>query len=311
MKPLRLSLSLSAQVFKRIRDRDLYAEAYEAQKIGKQIFGIEVPFLLKGDIEPESATLTSQIGKLGEHDWRYDVITVFHNRIRSLCAKHKIDFNSVFLFSFCHEVGHAKEQRLFEEVGFYPNTFKVPPQGILIKIESKEYCLRSLPIAGKEFYDIFSCGIQDFAINKELAKHGIRNKIAKKVFFSPDDDSHLLSQSPSICTELQKGNLIIERLSLLPIVIDIYENGELTENEKINLKAAQKEIMGNKWETTLSLLREIEFFNPRRTKEITLELFNKTLEVPAWLGPCYRDSFGKRSTIPRFWNKDCYEVIRL
>lgn len=58
MKPLILSLSLSAQVFKIMFARDLYAKGYEAQKVGKQIFGIEIPFLLNEGIEPEAGALT-------------------------------------------------------------------------------------------------------------------------------------------------------------------------------------------------------------------------------------------------------------
>lgn len=172
MKPLIPSLCLFAQSFKKVafrEFRELYLEALDAQEEAKQIFGVEPPFILD----------KSRNEELGEYVWRYDVYKIFYKRIKTLCQKYDVDFESIICFCLCHETGHAKEQRLFEEIGFFPNITKTQGEMVLTKIESTNYVLPS-----REFDNIFSCGISDFSINKELAKHNVKNQLAKRYFLT-------------------------------------------------------------------------------------------------------------------------------
>jgi hypothetical protein len=304
MKPLKLSLALFAQSFKKVAFRELYLESLNAQEEAKQIFGVEVPFILDANKKLDrNNCLVSRIEKLAEYDWHCDANRIFYKRIKILCQKYDVDFNSVIYFCLCHETGHAKEQRLFEEIGFFPNTIRRLPEGVPIKIESTNYVLTS-----RGFYDIFSCGICDFSINEELAKHNIKNQLAKKMFF---DTTGL--QPVNSHTEEEWHKFVLDCLLRLPLVLTVYEHGELNESERRTLKESQEEVIGDKWEKTLLKLKSTEFFNPKSKIDVILELLENILGIPAFLGINQKREilFNRYSTLPKFWNKEGYRVMYL
>jgi len=309
MKPLTLRLSLFAQRLKKVVSRELYSEVIDAQQKAKQIFGIEVPFIVDTKQAINSYAFEAlRLEKLAQHYWQYDVAKVFHKKIGFLCKEYSIDFKSVILFCVCHETGHAKEQRLFEEIGFFPNTFRILPEGVPITIESSDYVLSSHRIGEMEYHEVFSFGIRDFSINKELAKHNIRNELAKKGFFGNRGLKDF-----NVSTREQWHNYVLDHLLLLPLTIDVYEHGGLCEEEKRVLREAQEKVIGDKWEKALSKLSCIEFFSPKSKRDITMELFKNTLGVPAFLG-CHQDRkilFRNYSSIPKYWNKKAYQVMYL
>lgn len=302
MKPLTLNLSLLIQSFKKVAFRHLYSESFEAQKEAKKFFGIEVPLILdtRHKLEWDTLLVSKAVG-LAEYDWHYDVNRVFHKKISTLCEKYDVDFELVICFCICHETGHAKEQRLFEEIGFFPNTMKRLPNGVCLKIENAMYLTTN-----HSLYDRFSCGISDFSINELLSEHNIKNQLAKKIFLDTTN------QSPNAQRE-ERSILVLDTLLHLPIVLDIYEHSDLDENQKRILKESQENIVGDKWEQTLSTLRRINFFDPLSTIETKIDLFKKTLGISAFLGSKEKSEtlFSHYSTLPKFWNKKEYRVMYL
>lgn len=302
MKPLTLNLSLLVQSFKKVAFRDLYSESLEAQKEAKKFFGIEVPFILdtRHKLEWETLLVSKAVG-LAEYDWHYDVNRVFHKKISTVCEKYNVDFDSVIRFCICHETAHAKEQRLCEEIGFFPNTTRHLPEGVRLKIENATYLTTN-----HSLYDRFSCGISDFSINELLSEHDIKNQLAKKIFFGTKE------QTPNAQRE-ERYRLVLDTLLYLPIVLDIYEHGDLDEDQKRTLKESQESIVGDKWKQTRSILRHIDFFDPRSKIEARIELFKKTLGISAFLGNKEKSKrlFSCYSTLPKFWNKKEYQVMYL
>ena len=300
MKPLQLSLSLLAQSFKKLAFRDLFSEALQAQKEAKQIFGIEIPFILNAKKLNRNTFQQSGTQTLAEYDQWYDANIIYYKIIGALCQKYDVNFKLTFHFCFWHETGHAKEQRLFEEIGFCPNIIKTSHEGVPIKIESSTYLLRNPQIVS----NIFTCGVCDFSINKELKKHNLTNQLSKKVFF---DNTGLRP------IYKEQNKTVLDCLLHLPHAIDIYEHGELSEIEKDSLKESQEKVVGDKWEKTLSKLKEIEFSNPKSKTDIILELIKNTLGIKAFLGFGQKREilFRRYSTIPKFWKKERYQVIYL
>ena len=84
-------------------------------------------------------------------------------------------------------------------------------------------------------------------------------------------------------------------------------------SKKIVFKESQEKVVGDKWEKTLSKLKEIEFSNPKSKTDIILELIKNTLGIKAFLGFGQKREilFRRYSTIPKFWKKERYQVIYL
>jgi hypothetical protein len=282
MKPLSLSLSLAIQSCKRIVNKE-YSKAFNAQDIAKQIFGIKLPFVLEEKAELSyGAPFGSVNAILGEYYWQKDIERIYCRRIRTFCEKYELDYNSVIQFCLCHETGHAKEQRLFEEIDFFPNTITWR-------------------------YHPFISGICDYSVNKELLKNDIKNPFERKAFL----DKETL-RTVFVNTKEAKDNFHFNSLLNLPYNIDAYEHGGLSDDEKIGFKESQEKEIGDKWEKALSKLRSIDFFEPKSKLDIILDLYNEILEIPVPLCKVKTEILRlKFQTIPKFWRKSTYNVIFL
>ncbi len=192
--------------------------------------------------------LFSRAMELALYDWHYDVCKVFHKKISILCKIYDVNSESVIRFCVCHETGHAKEQRLFEHIGFFPNQQRRWPEGIPIRIGNENYLLTD-----NTLFDRFTCGMSDFSINEVLSKNNIKNQVAKMIFF----DS---TNRPSCTENVEWYKVVLDTLLSLPISLDIYEHCGLDEHQKRILKESQENVVGDKWEKTLSKLKCIDFF---------------------------------------------------
>jgi hypothetical protein len=289
MKPLNFNLTLFAQHLKKVTDKELYSELLKGQEEAERIWGIKVPFILDGTMSNEHTLIRGQ--KLAAHLWYNDANTIFHKGIEILCQKYNVDFNSVLCYCLCHETGHAKEQRLFQEIGYFP------------------FMTRSLPLKpilrNNGFYSTFSNGICDFSINQELANQNIINKLAKPMFF---DTTGLKEYTSRFRDE---SELKLTCLLSLPYVLDVYEHSGLNESERRALKESQT-VMADYWDRTLSSLQSIKFFDPESKINITIELLKELLGVEAFLE--FEDSkilLNRYPTLPKFWNKEAYRIMKL
>ncbi|MCW4010712.1 MAG: hypothetical protein NWF05_08850 [Candidatus Bathyarchaeota archaeon] len=211
-------------------------ELAHAQEKAKQIFGLKVPFFLDGRVEAFSNINSVMRGiELADHDWHYDINRIFYKRIVNLSKRYEVDFPSAIRFCICHETGHAKEERLFEEAGFFPYQ-KGFMGGVPIEVDSTKYVL-----GDANFYDSFSCGICDFSVNAELAKNGVVNPVSRRIFFDAPEQ-----KAPTPETKQQWHKVLFDSLCALPHVLNVYEHGELTKDEKAGLKESQERIIGVK-----------------------------------------------------------------
>lgn len=305
MKPLSIQLSLLLQNAMKIINKERYSEAIQAQEIGERIFGPKTAYILDSSIHMSSKSVTAISTVLGYYEWEYDIIRLFYKQIMLLSKKYGINYKDIFQFCFCHEVGHAREQRMFQEIGYFPNKFKIFREGVIVKIESEKYVLTSFKVSGKEFFDVFSCGILDFAVNCELSKNHMINEIVRPMIFD--------SSAQPMQTEVPRHFMVLESLLLLPHNIDIYEHGGLLEDEKRRFAESQKAIVGDKWDTALKILRTIEYPNPKKSVNTIIDMFNNILGIQASLGFEEKREYLFRdySTVPTYWDKDKYRVITL
>lgn len=306
MKPLTLQLSLLLQNVKKTANKDLCSETARAQEISDRIFGLKIPFILDGESIPKSSkSITSVSTILGYHEWEYDIMRIFYKKIKSFTEKYRVDYTSVFQFCFCHEVGHAKQQRMFEEIGYFPNKFKMWPEGVIVEIESAKYALTRFSVSGKEFWDVFSCGILDFAINKELSKNLMINKLTRPMALD--------TSAPPMQAKIPRNYLVLESLLLLPHNIDTYQHGGLLDDEKRQFMESKKETVGDKWNSALTILRNIKYSNPENTLNTIIKMFHDILGIHAFLGfPEDRKYlFRDYPAVPNYWSKDGYRLIFL
>jgi hypothetical protein len=245
---------------KKVTDKELDSELLKGQDEAERILGIKIRFILDGTMSNEHALIRGQ--KLATYLWYNDANMLFHKVIEILCQKYNVDFNSVLCYCLCHETGHAKEQRLFQEISYFPYmTINQHVKPIL---------------RNNGFYSTFSNGICDFSINQELAKHNIINKLAKPVFF---DTTGLKEYTSRFRDELE---LKLTNLLSLPYVLDAYEHSGLNESERRALKESQT-IVADYWDRTLSSLQSIKFFEPESKINITIKLLKELLGVEAFL----------------------------
>ena len=283
-----------------------YVEAGNSQKLAKQIFGIKVPFVLDNKEELVYTSSPASVNTTwAEYNWLTDVEKIFSKKIYTFCRKHSVDFESMICFCLCHETGHAKEQRLFEESGFFPIAL---PIEVYAKIESTNYVFTR-----SELLRMFMGGIFDFSVNKELLKNNLKNPFARKAYLDKETlrTSEFTTKKEGYSSDLRYRYLILN----LPLVLDLYEHGGLNESERRTLKENQEKEIGDKWEKTLLKLKSIEFFDAKSKRDIMLELFENTLGIQH----AYLVSNVNRknllptgySELPKFWNKDSYCVMHL
>jgi hypothetical protein len=237
-----------------------------------------------------------------EYNLTTDVEKLYSKKINTFCQKHSVDFESMICFCLCHETGHAKEQRLFEEISFFP-------MALPIEVHAN-VGLTNYVFARSELFRIFMGGIFDFSINKELFKNNLKNPFERKAYLDKET-----RRTVNHITKANQHDFLKYSLLNLPFNLDTYEYGGLDEVDKEDLKQTQEKVIGDKWEKTLLKLKSIEFFDAKSKRDIMLELFENILGLNVSLvSNANRKNLLRRtgySELPKFWNKDNYQVMVL
>jgi hypothetical protein len=274
-----------------------------AQQIGEKIFGIQIPVLLEGDFNAYDLTQQAYIGTLGRYDFQNDIVRIYAKQIRSFCRKYNMDFESSFVHHVCHELGHAKEARLFEDSGIFPYRFNIISY-CPIKLNSHHYLLNNVKIGGRGLYKVFMLGIQDYSIERELQKYGIKDRFSKLRVWN------IQNLQKVVHLPEQKHRLTVEALSLLPLDICHYVYGELTQEEQLLIEKYYKSLIGDKWSSALRIMDDLQFGNAKKYVDVVCKLFEGILGLNIFLGENYRAELFKRyKHIPQFWNKRSYQVF--
>lgn len=281
-------------------------KALRAQEKGERIFGIHIPFLLEEDFIPQDFARQTYIGMLGNYDFKNDVIQIYSKALKDLCKRYSINFDSAFLHIFCHELGHAREARIFEEASIFPYRFKIIPTQMRIMLGSRSYELNNIRIGRKDFYEVFMFGVRDYGIEKELKKYGIENPLPKISVWA------LQNIQKNGLTEEQRNRLVIELLLLLPYYVCVYAHGRLTESEREFMEGYFKDLIGDKWKFALKTMNNLEFGSPKKYVSVVCKLFERVLELHVFLGwEKNKELFRRYKTIPQFWSKNSYQVFYL
>jgi len=299
-----IRLRLAWQDLKKRFDSKLWTKILSAKTMGERIFGIKSTLLLEK--KPLSdLLLPTYTETLGKYDFVNDIIQIYYKRIESHCEKLHIDADSVLLNTICHEIGHAKEARLFEKENLFPYRFNVFQGNFPIIINSRSFDLNRIWL-GKDFYKIFLIGIQDYAIDAELRKNNIETPL-----------SHIEVQN---IPEIQKLNvekeqwdrLCLETLLLLSHRVNLFANGGLIEQEKKKLEKYNKAIVGDKWNFTVETMKRLEHNSLRNYPDVLCKLFEENLGLKIFqkmensktIFDCYKNK-------PELWTSDNYRVFYL
>jgi hypothetical protein len=304
MTTLETKLRLAVQ---RIQERFgnlLLKKARSAEERGEQIFGLRVPFILDRSEMPAGFSNQTQIQTLANYDFKIDLLRIFYRRINSVCEMYDLDCDMAFLHVFCHELGHSKEARLFEEAAIFPYRFNFFSFGCPVRIDSQTHDLNSINISGRRFYELFMFGIQDYCVNKKLQESGIKNPLSKTCILSlPEIQMNEL-------TSEQRHELVIRSLLLLPHNVDIYTNGGLRASEMEMLKGFHEKLVGAKWDLASDIMKDLEFGVQEKYVSVLRELFEGILETHVfqrWQKSS--NLFATYKTIPGFWRKNRYRVF--
>jgi hypothetical protein len=279
----------------------------EAQRIGKEIFGINIPFLVDGKPAKQIAEkFAAYLEVLAEYDFRNDIVQVYNKRVSRFSERFSVDLDSLILFVICHELGHAREGRLCEESGFFPYTVKISPAPIPFSVNSITYDLRKVQVSGIGFPRIFLNGISDFAVNRELLKHGLFDPLAAKTFVldAPESMSANLGQE-------QAHQILIEKSCLLPHNVDICSHGNVDVKLKGLVEAYYRKLLGDKWDYTVDKMEQLEIAKPWKNVEIAKDLLKKIFGVNSFNMDVGSHFVFGSSQIPKFWSKDRYSVLFL
>ena len=114
-------------------------------------------YYLVGSANEEEFLSVSE--RLGEYNYYEDNITIYINKIQYLTKKYKLNIEKMINYSICHEYGHAKQARIFEEQQYFPN--------LIGKYRKRVYDLEGRKIFPKDLHQ-FITNLLDFCINKEL-----------------------------------------------------------------------------------------------------------------------------------------------
>ena len=90
-------------------------------------------------------------------------------------------------------------------------------------------------------------------------------------------------------------------------------NARADDIQKKDLKEIQERVIGAKFDQSLSLLKTLDFFNPKTKIDVTIKMLNDLLGVRAFLSH-EEDSkylFARYSTLPKFWSKNAYRTLFL
>lgn len=284
--------------------------ASRAQLFGEEIFNIHIPFLLEGTYS--QADCVNQLSALGNYDFNNDVTKIYIKRMKEYCRYYRLNFNSIFLHTFYHELGHAKEARSFESAGIFPyrrNTFHTCP----MKLDSKYYNLTDFKIGGTNILDAFMSGTLDYAIEKELRKFEIENPASRRNFQNLQEGlqkMNLQNIRKESLSEEQYHTFFMNSLLFLPYYVSDYVWGSLNENEQYIIERYYRNILGNKWDLTLEIMSTLEFCNPEKYVNVIHKLFESILGLHVSMRTIQnRELFKQYKSIPRFWNKTNYKVI--
>ena len=278
---------------------------FNAQKLGEKLFGLNIPFVVDGKPAKHiTEKLAAYVETLAEYDFRNDIVRIYKKRLNYFSKSLGIDLNLLIRFVICHEVGHAKEGRLCEKSGFYPYTIKVSPAPIPFSIESITYDLRKVQVSGIGFPETFLNGISDCVVNKELLKNSLFDPLAKKTFIRDIAESAYANLGQN-----QMHQIIIEKSCMLPLNVDFYLHRNLDARLKRLIETDYRQLLGEKWDYTVSKMEQLEITEPLKNVEIAKDLLEKVLGICAFSLELDRYSVFDFSRIPKFWSKDRYNVL--
>jgi len=252
----------------------------EAEEKAISIFDIKIPLTIN---EEEFHSVSEP---LGEYNYYEDNIAIYINKIQYLTKKYELNIEKMINYSVCHEYGHAKQARIFEEQQFFP---------IMIgKYRKCVYDFERIKISSEDFHQ-FITNLLDFCINKELKNFEIVDPAVKIAL------DYLEPSGPE-----EYVQFILTKN--LPKHIGYYEFSGLSESERNDMKSRIVNHVGEKWDYTCEIMRSLEFSNVENYIKKQSKLIEYLLKQRVYYKELSSEEIFRGRNRPTFWNKTSYFV---
>lgn len=258
----------------------------KTERTAKTIFDIDVPLRINEEnlpAEPHSESM-------GDYDFYKDEITIYINKIQQTANRYDLDLEKIITYVMCHEHGHTKQARISEANRLFP------PYIIMNKRCAMSIDGTKIPVEYKDVSPVINW-LQDFCIDKELHKHDISNVWVK---FRMED----LKLNPVG----SKVVLKYVRMKYLPLDMEFYEFGELSNSERKEYEETIKDSVGEKWDSVHDIMKLLHFTNIDAYKNvfgtIIETIFKQSVEF--WLQST--EEIFKGKSRPSFWKEIRYLV---
>ena len=258
-----------------------------AEEKAATIFRLDVPLIINEKSLPKKP-ISEQ---MGYYDCYKDKIILYINKIQQVASMFNLNLGKMVTHCVCHEFGHAKQARLFEDNQVCHWKIHKDP---LCRIE-----IESVRIAVKlEEINLVNNWLQDFCIDRELYRHGIPNALAKLMIKDLE-----LTGPEEIVTYV--------RMKSLPRNITLYEFGDLSDSEKNYIETTIKDSIGKDWDTAYNIMKSLELTEIDAYRNV-IKIFIETIfRQNAYYLPITRDRIFEGRDRPSFWSETQYDVLHV
>ena len=252
-----------------------------------KIFQIKVPMIIDEKPLPNKPSLE----QMGYYDCYKDRVVIYINKIQQVVSTFGLELEKMITSVVCHEIGHAKQARIFEDNQVCPWIIQ-KHRKCCVKLEGVEIPLKITDIS------FVNNWVQDFCVNKELFDCGIAD-ISVKV------------RVKDLKLEGPRDIVSYVRMKHLPMDITLYEFGGLSDSERERLKQTIKNCISEKWDTTYDLMKSLHFAGINEYLEVIETLIADIFGQKTCFLPKDSRLIFEGKNRPSFWNKNNYNVLQV
>lgn len=262
---------------------------------GKNFWGVDVEFLQE-DVKETTG--------VASYDPFFDRVEFHLKWIEKIAKEFPQIIDDEIDFAVLHELGHAKEARIYEEKGLFPysrNILTDIPPGEISEVFN--------------IVDTFFDGIEDYKVEKKLFENGFLKPLTWFQQALPNMEQVL--KKPG-CEVLGRDTAFMN----LPLSMCSYKFCSLSNAQKRVIKSYYLKFLGKRlWEEMVETIDTLEFGKVNTTVEVASALIHDFFGWTVTLGSIRRKDlelivkeqhkFAGGFMLPSFWRKNNYSYYSI
>jgi hypothetical protein len=228
-----------------------------------------------------------------------DVIILNMNMVRYLESNYE-DYKRLMKFLIMHELCHAIDARAFEKEGIYPFRLKTSPS--ISRIIGYELFLPDFNIGKVNANNVFFGTLLDYPIDKYLYKLGLNDIMGEQRISLIRENL----KNFNFLSQIEKDYIILESVFSLPLSVNYYNYGKLSNDNKSLLESYMKTMVGDKWDIAINVLGKVEFNDIKSYDRMIKDMYNIVLNQSV-----FRTWSFDRLKLASFWKKKRYELYHM